>query len=332
MTAAAAAQDTGPVRLPPAEAKSLESWSYALALERRELGQPGGDHARPPLQRRRRPASQGRTQRPLEDGEHLHARALPAGGLCHAERQHGLRLRLPGPGTAADHHDAPRFTRDGTTWSRSSTCGPTPLPTRRGSTRGYQGGTFALVGPSWKGELPSGVRRIDAPTRWVLIQPRVHLKDEADLPGARAVLEGIQVQSLAQYLGRPALAAPRLFLSCARPEGPQPAGQRHGLQGPAPVLGDPVGGHEREPAAAGRGRGTAADVPAAGAGAGQDLGPDQGPPAGPRGDEAGGRGHRPDVEYPPGGASSSTAGSCRRPRWATSARTIASGPSPPGSA
>ena len=38
-----------------------------------------------------------------------------------------------------------------------------------------------------EGDLPAGIRRIDAPTRWVLIQPRVHLKDQADLPGARGV-------------------------------------------------------------------------------------------------------------------------------------------------
>lgn len=36
-----------------------------------------------------------------------------------------------------------------------------------GLATGYAGGTFALVGPSWQGKLPSGVKRIDCPTRWV---------------------------------------------------------------------------------------------------------------------------------------------------------------------
>lgn len=45
---------------------------------------------------------------------------------------------------------------------------------------GYEGGTFALIGPGWKGTLPAGIRRIDAPTRWILLQPRVHMKNPED--------------------------------------------------------------------------------------------------------------------------------------------------------
>lgn len=73
---------------------------------------------------------------------------------------------------------------------------------------GYQGGTFALVGPGWKGQLPPGVRRIDAPTRWVLIQPRVHVAGKDDLPAAKAVLDAIGVQGLAEAQGRKAPALP----------------------------------------------------------------------------------------------------------------------------
>jgi hypothetical protein len=77
-----------------------------------------------------------------------------------------------------------------------------------GVATGYNGGNFALVGPGWQGTLPAGVKRIDCPTRWVLVQPRVHIKDEKDLPGAKQVLSEITVQGLAQYQGEPAPATP----------------------------------------------------------------------------------------------------------------------------
>ncbi len=76
-----------------------------------------------------------------------------------------------------------------------------------GVATGYGGGTYALVGPGWHGELPLGVRRIDCPTRWVEIQPRVHIKNEADLAAAQGVLRSITVKGLAQYEGRAAPAA-----------------------------------------------------------------------------------------------------------------------------
>src|SRR5262249_33293907 len=73
-----------------------------------------------------------------------------------------------------------------------------------GKEAGYKGGTYVLVGPGWKGDVPKDMKRIDAPTRWVEIQPRVHVKNEADLPGALKVLKGIKVQGLAQHQGKPA--------------------------------------------------------------------------------------------------------------------------------
>lgn len=73
---------------------------------------------------------------------------------------------------------------------------------------GYKGGKYAVVGPDWKGELPAGVKRIDSPTRWVEMQPRVRVKDQADLPGAIKVMDAINVQGLSQFLGKSAPAVP----------------------------------------------------------------------------------------------------------------------------
>jgi hypothetical protein len=75
-----------------------------------------------------------------------------------------------------------------------------------GIATGYEGGIFALVQSDWRGELPHGVKRIDCPTRWVEIQPRVHVKNKADLPGAQSVLRAIKVQGLSRYNGKPAPA------------------------------------------------------------------------------------------------------------------------------
>ena len=75
-----------------------------------------------------------------------------------------------------------------------------------GVATGYDGGTFALIGPGWKGTLPAGIRRIYSPTRWVVLQPRVHIKNPADLPGAKATLSEITTQPLSKYLGTPAPA------------------------------------------------------------------------------------------------------------------------------
>jgi hypothetical protein len=70
-----------------------------------------------------------------------------------------------------------------------------------GGASGYKGGKFALVGPGWQGTLPEGVKRIDAPTRWIELQPRVNVKSEADLPAAQKVIQAITLQPLSQYNG-----------------------------------------------------------------------------------------------------------------------------------
>lgn len=77
-----------------------------------------------------------------------------------------------------------------------------------GVATGYKGGKFAIVGPGWQGTLPPGVTRIDAPTPWILIQPRVHVVNESDLGAAKQVLDGITVTGLAEFSGQTPLQAP----------------------------------------------------------------------------------------------------------------------------
>jgi DNA sulfur modification protein DndE len=60
--------------------------------------------------------------------------------------------------------------------------------------------------------LPPDVKRIDAPTPWILIQPRVHLPNQSGLAAARQVLSEITTQPLSAYLGKPAPAAPKRAL------------------------------------------------------------------------------------------------------------------------
>ena len=79
-----------------------------------------------------------------------------------------------------------------------------------GKKAGYKGGTYALVGPGWKGTLPKGVKRIDAPTPWVELQPRVHVKNQNDVKGAQAVLSAITVKGLSEYEGK-AVPTPKAY-------------------------------------------------------------------------------------------------------------------------
>jgi len=76
-----------------------------------------------------------------------------------------------------------------------------------GAEAGYKGGKFAYCAPGWQGELPADVKRIDCPTPWILIQPRIHLPQQSGLATAQKVLREVQVQPLSAYLGKPAPAA-----------------------------------------------------------------------------------------------------------------------------
>lgn len=63
-------------------------------------------------------------------------------------------------------------------------------------TTGTNAGKFAIVGPDWKGILPSGVNEVKAPTNTVWILGRILVKGEEDLDNARTIQKQFTLTSL----------------------------------------------------------------------------------------------------------------------------------------
>jgi hypothetical protein len=63
-------------------------------------------------------------------------------------------------------------------------------------TSGTRPGSWAVVGPGWKGELPSGVDRIDAPTPYVWIIGRIQTNGTADDDAVHIVQDGIALRTV----------------------------------------------------------------------------------------------------------------------------------------
>ncbi len=66
-------------------------------------------------------------------------------------------------------------------------------------TTGTGEGWFAIVGPGWKGELPSGARRIDSPTNAVWLLGRTQTNGTADYDTVHAIQRGYQLALLGRY-------------------------------------------------------------------------------------------------------------------------------------
>jgi len=66
-------------------------------------------------------------------------------------------------------------------------------------TTGTGAGAFALAGPGWKGQLPSGVQRIDCTTNEVLVNIRTFVADHDDLPAANAAADSYALGPLSTY-------------------------------------------------------------------------------------------------------------------------------------
>jgi hypothetical protein len=71
-------------------------------------------------------------------------------------------------------------------------------------TLGALGGTFAIVGPDWKGNLPPEMVPIRSPTPQVYVIGRTGVDGEGDLAAARAVQDQYRLTSLSDYAKPPA--------------------------------------------------------------------------------------------------------------------------------
>jgi hypothetical protein len=70
---------------------------------------------------------------------------------------------------------------------------------------GNGAGKFLLAGPRWRGEKPKGIKEvIRSETEFNFVQYRTQLFDPSDLENVKKVQAGYGVQTLSQFLGRPA--------------------------------------------------------------------------------------------------------------------------------
>jgi len=73
---------------------------------------------------------------------------------------------------------------------------------------GNGAGDYMVVGPDWKGETPSGIKKVfQSSTQFSLAVYRTQLFDAKDMPNVEKVQAGYKVQPLSAYLKKPAPAA-----------------------------------------------------------------------------------------------------------------------------
>jgi hypothetical protein len=74
---------------------------------------------------------------------------------------------------------------------------------------GSKAGTYALVGPNWKGTLPKGVKAIDtAQTNWIMALVRILIDGPEELPTIQKLQDQISLMPLSEYLGKRMERAP----------------------------------------------------------------------------------------------------------------------------
>ncbi len=76
---------------------------------------------------------------------------------------------------------------------------------------GNDGGSFLITGPGWKGDKPDGIKIVmPCETQLGLALYRTQLFDPGDLDNVKRVQAGYKVQTLSQFLGKPATEAPKI--------------------------------------------------------------------------------------------------------------------------
>jgi hypothetical protein len=99
-------------------------------------------------------------------------------------------------------------------------------------TTGNRAGDFAICGPGWRGDLPTGVRRIDAPTTLAWITGRTRTTDTRDYLAVHALQDTYRLTPLSRF--EPTAAAPAPVVPWPTGAGSgTPVDQVHAMEGPA---------------------------------------------------------------------------------------------------
>ncbi len=77
-------------------------------------------------------------------------------------------------------------------------------------TTGTTAGNWALVPPGWRGELPAGIERIDAPTSHVWVIGRTQTNGQKDYDAVHKIQDGYTITPLASW-GKTAKPGPTVF-------------------------------------------------------------------------------------------------------------------------
>ena len=63
-------------------------------------------------------------------------------------------------------------------------------------TTGTQAGNYLIIGPGWKGQVPSGMKQISSPNDSVLVIGRILVYSDSGLPTAYGLAKQIQLMPL----------------------------------------------------------------------------------------------------------------------------------------